>query len=573
MRLAGPDEFPNSDTDPSMRRRIGLLPLAFFLAACAAGPGPDPTPPPPSSDGATAARAPEPRNASAGPAPTPTPEAAEPRLEAAPDAWQLLDLERDRVPGVSADRAYRELLAGREPARTVVVAVIDGGTDTAHVDLRDRLWRNEDEIAGNGIDDDGNGYVDDVYGWNFIGGPDGRNVRHETLEVTRLLARCDGGETSPSGISCQTVRRAYDEERTEVEQTLANIERIDEALSFALPLLREATGSEELTVESVEALSPTDGALQQARSIFLQLDAAGITPKIVEEAKESFSGLLEYGLDPAFRGRDVVGDDIADGTQRVYGNHDVMGPDASHGTHVAGIIGAVRDNGVGIDGIAPAVALMTVRAVPDGDERDKDVANAIRYAVDNGAHIINMSFGKSFSPSKSLVDAAVRYADENGVLMVHAAGNDGEDIEAADNFPTREYDGGGRAEHWIEVGAAAWQVDSLAATFSNYGRTKVDVFAPGVDILSTLPHDEFERQDGTSMAAPVVTGVAALLMAYFPELDAAEVKRILLESAVGYGERVVPQPGTGDPVPFGSMSVTGGVVNAYEAVRMAMERM
>jgi subtilisin family serine protease len=250
-----------------------------------------------------------------------------------------------------------------------------------------------------------------------------------------------------------------------------------------------------------------------------------------------------------------------------------MGPDASHGTHVAGIIGAVRGNGIGIDGIAADVRLMTLRAVPDGDERDKDVANAIRYAVDNGAHVINMSFGKGFSPRKSLVDDAVRYADERGVLMVHAAGNDGEDLETEASFPTAEYDDGGRAENWIEVGAANWDVESLAAPFSNFGRTRVDVFAPGVAILSSVPGDEFEREDGTSMAAPVVTGVAALLLAYFPNLTAADVRSILLESATPHGDRTVPQPGSGAPVPFGTLSVTGGVVNAYQAVLRALEMM
>ena len=497
---------------------------------------------------------------------------AEAALAAAPDAWQLLDLDEDRVPGVSATRAYRELLAGRTPQRSVIVAVIDGGVDTAHVDLRERLWRNADETAGNGVDDDGNGYVDDVYGWNFIGGADGQNVEHETLEVTRLHADCLEGEPSTTRWSCPEIAQAYDERRMEVEQTLQQIQQIDAALQVMVPMLREALGGAEPNAENVEALQPTTPNVQQARSVFLQLDAAGITPEDLAEAQESYEGLLTYGLDTEFETRHIVGDDLEDGSERLYGNADVMGPDASHGTHVAGIIGAVRDNGIGIDGIAP-VQLMTLRAVPDGDERDKDVANAIRYAVDNGAHIINMSFGKAFSPRKSLVDEAVRYADERGVLMIHAAGNDGEDLETETNFPNRAYEGGGQASNWIEVGAANWSVESLAAQFSNYGRTRVDVFAPGVDILSTVPGSEFEREDGTSMAAPVVSGVAAMLMAYFPDLSAPEVRRIILDSSVKYVDQTVPQPGSGEPVPFGVLSVTGGVVNAYEAVRRALEIM
>jgi subtilisin family serine protease len=216
---------------------------------------------------------------------------------------------------------------------------------------------------------------------------------------------------------------------------------------------------------------------------------------------------------------------------------------------------------------------MGVRAVPNGDERDKDVANAIRYAVDEGAHIINMSFGKSFSPDKELVDAAVRYADENGVLLIHAAGNDGANLAEEENYPNRRYVEGGEAANWITVGASSFSEDSLAAPFSNYGATQVDLFAPGVQVLSTVPDGEWEPNDGTSMAAPVVSGVAALLMAYFPDLGAAEVKEILLESAVSYSGRMVPPPGEpAPPVAFGTLSVTGGVVNAYEAVRRALER-
>jgi subtilisin family serine protease len=559
-----------------MRARLGLFAVALWLTACASG---TPTPPSaPAPEQAPPVEQPAPAERSepeARPAPTDMPEAAPPEaaLAAAPDAWQLLDLDADRVPGVSAGRAYRELLAGRTPQRNVVVAVIDGGVDTAHVDLRERLWRNEGEIPGNGIDDDGNGYVDDVYGWNFIGGADGQNVDHETLEVTRLHARCLGGEPLPTDRwTCAEIAQAYDERRMEVQQTLQQIDQIDAALQVMVPMLREALGGEEPDAENVTALQPTAPNVQQAKSIFLQLDAAGITPDDLAEAREAYEGLLTYGLDPEFETRHIVGDDFEDGSERIYGNADVMGPDAKHGTHVAGIIGAVRDNGIGIDGLAP-VQLMTLRAVPDGDERDKDVANAIRYAVDNGAHIINMSFGKAFSPRKSLVDDAVRYADERGVLMVHAAGNDGEDLETEANFPNRAYEGGGQASNWIEVGAANWSVESLAAPFSNYGRTRVDVFAPGVDILSTVPGGQFEREDGTSMAAPVVTGVAAMLMAYFPDLTASQVRRILLESSVKYLDQTVPQPGSGEPVPFGTLSVSGGVVNAYEAVRMALEIM
>jgi subtilisin family serine protease len=422
--------------------------------------------------------------------------------------------------------------------------------------------------------------VDDVRGWNFIGGRDGRAVNYDTYEVTRLHARCTGGAAAarmpaPSAAEraqCPAIAAEFTRRRQEADQQLPQVRSISNALARVLPVLRQAVGGDSLTPARVSALpQSTTPDVQQARQLYLQLAAAGITPAAVQEAQEELEARVQFNLNTAFDPRPLVGDSAASTTDRRYGNADVTGPDAKHGTHVAGIIAAVRGNGVGVDGVAPAVRIMGVRAVPNGDERDKDVANAIRYAVDNGAQIINMSFGKGFSPNKALVDAAVKYADAKGVLMVHAAGNDGADVSKTPNFPNDAYASGGEARGWIEVGASSWQgLDSLAAPFTNYGRPQVDVFAPGVDILSTVPGGGYERQDGTSMAAPVVSGVAALLMSYYPSLTAADVKRIILESATRYPDQPVVKPGAGEgTVPFGTLSATGGVVNAYEAVRRA----
>jgi subtilisin family serine protease len=322
----------------------------------------------------------------------------------------------------------------------------------------------------------------------------------------------------------------------------------------------------------VSAVQSPRPEIQQARQVYLQLAANGITPAEVSEAKKELESRTLYGLNPSYNPRPIVGDDTLNLTQRDYGNTDVTGPDAKHGSHVAGIIGAVRGNSVGIDGVATAVRIMAVRAVPDGDERDKDIANAIRYAVDNGANVINMSFGKAYSPNKGVVDDAVKYADARGVLMVHAAGNDAENTDVKPSFPTPAYLTGGRAQNWLEIGAISWKGgDSLVATFSNYGAKQVDVFAPGVDILSTIPGGGYERLSGTSMAAPVVTGLAALLMSYYPNLTAADVKHIILTTATRLTNQQVIAPGAqnGEKVRFGTLSATGGIVNAYEAIRMA----
>jgi subtilisin family serine protease len=524
----------------------------------------------------------------AAPAPAPQPVASAPRpdtLSAAPDGWWHLDAEEDGIFGMSAARAYRELLADREPQRTVVVAIIDSGIDIHHPDLAENIWSNPGEVAATGRDDDGNGYPDDVNGWNFIGGPDGRHVEQDTYEVTRLYAsyraRFAGARSDTMSAATraayeryQAIRADFERDRAEAVEQLAEIVAIEEAMTRFNAMLRSHLGVDSLTVGAVQAIRPTRPDIAQARQAFLVMAQNDITMAVIERQREYLQGRVNFGLNPEFDPRPIVGDNPDDPFERVYGNPDVFGPRADHGTHVAGIVGAVRGNGTAVQGIAPAVRIMVLRAVPDGDERDKDVANAIRYAVDNGAHIINMSFGKGYSPEKHVVDAAVRYADERGVLLVHAAGNAGEDLAENANFPTRFYDDGGQARHWIEVGASSWRAaDSLAAPFSNYGRDQVDVFAPGVAIHSTTPDAGYQRFDGTSMAAPMVSGLAALLMAYFPELDAATVREIILASAVSHAERVVALPGSdGESVPFGSLSRTGGIVNAYSAVQMARER-
>lgn len=538
-----------------------FLVAAFALAACGApatvATSPTPAPPPTVTT-----------------APTIVPAST---LAEAPRNWQLLDESVDHVAGISVERAMTELLAGKTPKRTVLVAIIDDGVDTAQVDLRPNLWVNPKEVAGNKKDDDGNGYVDDIHGWNFIGGRDGQDVRWDTFEVTRQYAAChnmaaaSGQPAITDAGRCKQIDEDYDKQRKELEQNVQNYRGARDILQQIIPVLKSSIGSDSLTSERVRAIRPTSPDVTRARQIFLDLASQGATPAAIEDGLTSLEGQLKYALNPQFNSRTVVGDHYTDLSEHSYGNNDVMGPDAKHGTHVAGIIGAVRGNGIGVDGIAPAVKLMMIRTVPDGDERDKDIGNAIRYAVDNGAQIISMSFGKAYSPYKVAVDDAVKYADAHGVLMVHAAGNDGADLSKGKNFPTPAYLGGGHPQNWIEVGASSWKGgSSLAATFSNYGHTEVDVFAPGVDILSTIPGNQYERDSGTSMAAPVVSGLAALILDFYPNLTATEVRRIIVTSVTKHTDQMVTQPGSDkNTVSFGSLSVSGGIVNAYNALKMA----
>ena len=550
-----------------MKRTTTFLLAAAFLAACAparpAVTAPAPTPP---------ARA-EP--VPAGPA-QPTASA----IPAVPPAWWLADTDAAGAYGAGVERAYRELLAGRAPQQTVVVAVIDSGVDVAHPDLDGDIWVNAREVAGNRKDDDGNGYADDVHGWDFIGGPDGRDVDVDTFEVTRLFALCQqhasAGSTgsAPSAAECPAIEAEYRQRVDKYQQMQVQLQGMNAALTEIVQLLRQQLNSDSLTAANVQKLQPMRSDVQQARSAYLQLAGMGYTPEDIAKELKNVNDIVKYSLDPSFNPRPLVGDNYADPTERAYGNADVTGPDASHGTGVAGIIGAERGNGLGEDGIAPAVRIMVVRTVPNGDERDKDVANAIRYATDNGARVINMSFGKSHSPYKQVVDEAVKYATSRGVLLVHAAGNDAADLAKEPNFPSARYLGGGESDTWIEVGASGWKgAGSLAAEFTNYGADQVDVFAPGVDIHTTDVNRDWQRNSGTSFSAPVVAGVAALIMAYYPALHARAVKQIILDSATPLRDQLVTRPGTTDEkVRFGDLSRTGALVNAYAALRLAAQR-
>ena len=514
-----------------------------------------------------------PRNFPTVPEPVPAPAAAP--ITEPPNDWHLRDAAADRLPGISLLKAEKELLAGKQPKRTVVVAIIDSGVDTTHTELHAQLWTNGAEVPGNGKDDDNNGFTDDVRGWSFIGGPKG-DVNQDTFEVTRLAAQCErpaGRDSLPADIKtrCGEIEQKYQQKRMEVDQTLGTIRNIESIYGQITPILKRATGKpDSLTRAAVEALVPANDTVREAKRVYLQLHAQGISEQELADARKAYASQAEYGFNKNFNPRGIVGDDYPGTRIMKYGNTSVIGPDASHGTHVAGIVAAIRD-AVGATGIAQSVKVMTLRAVPDGDERDKDIANAIRYAADNGANIINMSFGKAWSPYKHLVDEAVKYADAKGVLMVHAAGNDGEDVTKEPSFPTPFYKEGGRAVNWIEVGASSWRMrDSLVAGFSNYGKGFVDVFAPGDDIYSTVPGGKFKKESGTSMASPVVAGLSALLMSYYPTLTASDVKRIVLESSMKLTDQVVIRPGEGGMrVKFGELSTTGGIVNAYNAIKMA----
>jgi cell wall-associated protease len=511
--------------------------------------------------------------------------------DAVPADWFVRDPETDKVQGVSADRAYETLLKGQQ-SRTVIVAVIDGGVDIGHEDLQGVIWVNEDEIAGNGIDDDKNGYIDDVNGWNFIGGKEA-NVDADTYELTREYKRLsaryevyEGGGKVPKKQRDEyerylAIKDKYEKLKAKNERMYENIRSFYLNFASSVDTLKYAMGTDTLTLEKVEAFEPKEPVYIFAKGIITAMSrnvGEDLTLEELlhelEQGYEELRTIVEFGYNPDFDSRLIVGDNYADLYEKGYGNNDVEGPDALHGTHVAGIIAANRTNDIGIRGVAANVRIMPIRAVPNGDERDKDVANAIIYAVDNGAQVINMSFGKSYSPEKIAVDKAVRYAEQKGVVLVHAAGNDGADNDEKANFPNRIYLDGKEARNWLEIGASSFGSDEdFVGGFSNYGKKSVDVFAPGVNIYSTAPDNQYEDLQGTSMAAPMVAGVAALLLSYFPDLSAVEVRDILRNSSRKFDGLDVQKPGGGGKTDFSNLSISGGLINAFEAVKMAQMMM
>jgi cell wall-associated protease len=552
-----------------------------------------------------------------------------------PANWYNLDLAKDGYFGISTEKAY-SLLSGKNPKQKVIVAVIDGGVDVNHEDLKEVLWTNIKEVAGNGLDDDGNGYVDDIHGWNFIGSKKG-NLAYDNLELVRILRKYAPLYTStlPSTVLDSTQKeefRLFNKARTQFGIQYNNAVdnfRYLSLINHVIDSVARVNGKTSPTAEDFDKYIPDNEEEEQVKKIIRNgiKESKGVD-KYLEEMKdayEQYDVMLKYNLNLKYNERqELVGDNYEDATERKYGNSDVTGPNADHGSHVSGIIAASRNNGLGINGIANSVSIMAIRVVPEGDERDKDVANGIRYAVDNGAKVINMSFGKGFKWNKKVVDEAVKYAESKGVLLVHAAGNENENNDVSENYPNKYFEtpesiayekahrkpvsllpvvnvplpiGGPydryrrspsasfkkpqmdttkfsfpHALNWIEVGASSYANDpNLKATFSNYGKYTVDVFAPGFMINSTVPGSKYKEFDGTSMASPVVSGLAALILSYYPDLKPAQVRDIIMKSVTKVDLKVKHrnEKGESSRVAFTDLCVSGGIVNAYQALVLA----
>jgi len=506
---------------------------------------------------------------------------AQPAVKTEPDPpknWHQMDLKADGFYGVSLGQAY-QFLKGKK-SKTVIVTTIDSGIDTTQNDLKSILWLNPSK---------NDPQVGDMHGWDFLGGKDGKVDYTETTEEVRqyykLKDKYTGTTTAPAGqekeyANWQHVKTVYDTSYNKAQAEIKDLSmevNVLSATNFYIKRELKLGANQTFDKAALDKITTTNDTIVQSKtvwqSVFTQIGESTDNAKVLKDLTEYYAkqnNTVNPDLDARAK---IVGDDPDVNDGKPYGNNILKTPDCSHGTGVAGLIGAVRGNGYGIDGIADNVRIMSIKAVPNGDEYDKDIANAIRFAVDHGAKVVNMSFGKKLSPHKDWVDAAFEYAAAHDVLLVMASGNDGKDMDAAPEFPNRNYLDGTKTDNVINVGASGPKLgENLAADFSNYGKNSVDIFSPGVKVTSIDMDAEFNTADGTSFSAPIVTGIAALIREYYPQLTASQVKQAILESATPLTGTMVVKPGDKtQKVDFASLSKTGGIVNAYRALRIASE--
>jgi len=498
--------------------------------------------------------------------------------------WQNQDLKKDKKNGVSTDKAYNKLLKGKK-STPVIVAVIDAGVDINHEDLKELIWTNPKEIPDNGIDDDNNGYIDDIHGWNFLGTGKSGSIVFESKELTREYVRLEkkfGTRDKSSITSADTseyhyykkVKERYTNRYNSVKRTLEMFKKNYKEWTESDSAIKIFLQKDSYTDEELKSINTSDSTIKRACDILLKLKRKGMEGPISKIQSAMYEMQLKYDYNTNWNPRKAVGDDPDNFNDVKYGNNDVIGSDPFHGTMVSGIIAAKRDNNIGINGVADHVLIMPILVVPDGDERDKDVALAIRYATDNGAKIINMSFGKEYSPNKEEVLEAMEYAAAHNVLMVHGAGNDATSCDTTTFYPSAYMNRINTAiSSYIEVGASTLYPDErLVAEFSNYGATTVDLFAPGDNIYTTYPKNKYRSNSGTSFSCPVVAGVAALIWSYYPNLTAKQVKEIIIASGVSFANKQVfrPNPRRDEiKIEFGMLCISGKVINAYNALKLA----
>lgn len=500
-------------------------------------------------------------------------------------SWAAKDLVKDTIPGMSIEKTYTEILPGKSGVQTIV-AVIDSGVDINHEDLKNVIWTNPKEIPNNGKDDDNNGYIDDVHGWNFLG-----EVETEQLELARIIDRYDADFKGKTVAQVPADKRSlfiiYQKARSERTRKYEELQGIQQEYTQILQqvkishsIVSKKIGKDTYTLKELKAIpNPTEEMQNHIAFLSQMFQFENTIPKFIKTIEgdliEIEGRLKSFTLGVNYR--KVLGDNPYDITDTSYGNNNVIGPNsegARHGTHVSGIIAAQRNNSIGMDGVANNnIKIMVIRAVPSGDEYDKDIALAIRYAVDNGAKVINTSFGKYYAQNPEWVYDAIQYAAKNDVLIVNAAGNEGLNLDDPANkvYPNDQLDTTSEmSDTFLTIGALDDTYGSeVVASFSNYGKSNVDIFAPGDNIWSTTPNNTYEFLGGTSMAAPNVSGIAAMLRSYYPKLKAKRIKQIIISSGLSITNAVIV---AGDPTKrakFNELSKSGKIANMYNAFKLA----
>lgn len=477
----------------------------------------------------------------------------------------------NQMQGVNTEAALQFLKEHhKKPKKTIIVGIIDSGVDTTSVDLRPAFWRNRKEKL-NGRDDDRNGYIDDLIGWNFLGTKDGKfNMEtagtEEFRQFKRLYPKYKDVDSSQVADKKEFAYYKLMRRKAKIDNyikfTQYSEAKYDACLYMdSLMASQHQFNKDTLTMGSLAKL-PMEGdkwqkSCQMLMADLWNTDASTRWTDFLKSHKENLDLMKKRleGIEKEPDKRLLMGDDQTNAADRFYGNPTVQAGVYSHGTFVAGVVAGQGVKNPQIKGVYPQARLMIVRAVPDGDEYDKDIASAIRYAVDNGAKVINMSFGKTTSPQAEMVNQAIAYAAAKDVLLVQAAGNSSLNVDSVAVYPTGTDASGHRFANYIRVGAS--DPSGARCHFSNYGAKNVDVFAPGEQITSVAPRNDHMESQGTSIASPVVTGVAALIRAYFPKLKAATVKRILMQSVRPMQEK--------------GLSASNGMVDALAAVKLAMK--
>jgi subtilisin family serine protease len=493
--------------------------------------------------------------------------------------WLYKDIIKDSISGISLEKAKNTILKNKT-GREIIVAVIDSKFDINHEVLKDYIWTNPKEIL-NYKDDDNNGFVDDIYGWNFIGNSQGENVIDANYEYVRYIRHYSGrfenktidnvkeGDKEKFILYIE-VKEKLETELIKAKNRLDYSNNIFEKYVEARDALQSYFPNYNYTLDVLNEIDTTGNNLATHVKEISEVIKWGETNEMNVSTNTSYKSGLNKHLNIDFNERSLVGDNPYDINDTIYGNNKTFNflKHYDHGTRVSSVITNLFKYS------SSKLKILPISISPAGSYHDKDLALAIRYAVNNGAKVINMSFAKEYSINKEWVFEAFKYAEKHNVVIVRAAGNDSYDLGNYNiTYPMdNENNGKEVSDNFLLVGSSTYKAnENLKANFSSYGKNDVDVFAPGDNLFTAKPFNKYMLDRGTSLSAALISGVAALLFSHYPNLTASQVKHIIMDSGIEYTFPVkTPTKEDKDKMtPFNQLSKSGKVVNAYNALIMA----